>query len=140
MAGDSMRTFKQSLILLFLVSITGCFGASAETPQLGQVAGTVKLDGSPCGNLFVAFEPEQGRRSVATTNQDGHYELEFASNIKGALPGKHKVIITAIAPEADSQPSSSSTVAIPDKYNSKTSLSADVASGKNEINFELKSK
>ncbi|MBL8848029.1 MAG: hypothetical protein JNG89_00005 [Planctomycetaceae bacterium] len=79
------------------------------------------------------FSPADSRPSGAMTDDAGHYELIFNEQVNGAAVGKHTVRITlgsAMEPEK-----------LPQKYNVKSELTADVVDGENPpINFDLKSK
>ena len=130
---------------------------------MGQVSGIVTIDGKPMANRMVVFVPKAGgQTSTATTNSEGKYELLGAST-KGALIGLHTVSIssvreaTAAAVDYSQMPSDSAEYAsqgdpaaykkaaefkevIPVRYNTKSELVEEVKSGKNTIDFDLKSK
>lgn len=113
-------------------AVLGCGGRAKDTPKLGTVTGIIKMDGQPLPKATVVFAPDNSRQSGGTTNEQGKYELMFNGQLKGAAIGKHKVRITtgtAMEPQK-----------IPANYNYQTVLSADVKEGKNDINFDLKSK
>ncbi len=123
----------------------GCGGASG--PELIDVHGTVLLDGKPLPNATVRFVPEvQGAEAVrpasGVTDDDGRYELEYSSTRSGALPGKYKVLITtAQAPEEDEEgnPTPAVPETVPDVYNIKSTLTADVGADQDEFDFKLES-
>lgn len=88
-------------ILLFAVTtsaLTGC----EQTPQadyskvdLLNVGGTVTMDGAPLVNAVVTFEsPETGSFSYALTDLEGHYQLQFDSEMAGVTPGEKIVRIS----------------------------------------------
>lgn len=126
--------FHSALVSASLIAgmFAGC-GAPKDLPKLGKVTGKVTLDGQPLKNARVQFTPDTSRPSGAVTDDQGQYELIFNENLKGAAVGKHKVRInsgSAMEPEK-----------LPQKYNVKTELTADVKEGTNPpINFDLKSK
>lgn len=131
------------LSLLLLCGLTGCMGSGGEpVPELGEVTGTITLDGSPLEKANVIFEPEtvdekgRSRSSSATTSTDGTYKLKYNSDVMGASLGKHKVIITKMS----DNPAEAGLQLIPAKYNDKSDLSADITAGENTVNFDLKSK
>jgi hypothetical protein len=104
------------------------------------------MDGQPLPNARVAFQPSVGGRgSVGITDAEGRYTLHYAAGREGALLGSHTVYITPARPGGDSlekgkkkvrpQPA----VPIPAAYNEQTTLTAEVVSGENEINFALDS-
>lgn len=56
------------------------------------VTGRITKGGKPVAFVTVTFWPERGRASMARTDADGHYQLEFSKDIPyGAVPGMHKV-------------------------------------------------
>jgi hypothetical protein len=71
---------------------------------VASVSGTVTLDGAPYANAVVSFQPERtednlnpGQGSMATTDQNGHYELLYGgTEKKGAIVGKHRVRISTL--------------------------------------------
>ena len=94
----------------------------------------VTLDGQPLEGAIVRFEPieaEEGRSSFATTDAQGHYELQYTKDKMGAVPGKHAVRFSKLDDsEAETLPAS---------LNTGSKHTADVASGGEPINFDLTS-
>jgi len=130
------------LVLLILCGLTGCLGNGGEPlPELGEVTGTITLDGTPLGKTNVTFQPEtvsdkgRSRASSAITSADGKYKLQYNSDVSGASIGKHQVIISKMS----DNPADAGLQLVPLKYNDKTELSADVVAGDNNLNFDLKS-
>ena len=81
------RMYRISFSLVLLVTLIGC-GGDSDLPDLGSVTGTVTLDGKPLPNATVEFTPvDGGRPSVAMTEDDGEYELEYTPGNFGATPG-----------------------------------------------------
>lgn len=130
------------LIALMAIPLVGCFSSSGDLPDIGEVQGTVSLDGKPLPNVELMFHPnEGGRMSIASTDENGHYELEYmrgAKVIYGAKVGEHKVIIQAVEEDDSDEPTA---VSIPKRYRgSKSELTATVESGRNDpIDFALTS-
>ena len=141
--------------MLLIVALTmllqpGC-GGSGDQPELGQVTGTVTLDGMPLSGIAVVFQPDNGRPARGMTDAEGKYELTYIRQTKGTKVGPNRV---EIAPSEDGEveedessdesapapkKSKSGKPAIPARYNVKSELKADVKGGKNEFNFDLKS-
>jgi hypothetical protein len=116
--------------VLLLGLVVGC----SQSGRLGQVEGTVLLDGQPLPNAIVEFQPEgKGRPSVAETGPDGKYKLRFSKHQWGAVLGKHKVLITTFSPSGDGQLKER----VPAAYNTNTTLFRDVQSQPNWIDFDL---
>jgi len=128
--------------ILLLLSV-GCGGDS----NIGQVEGVVRLDGKPLKRAMVNFYPTDARASFGFTDAEGHYELQYIKNVKGAVVGQHKVTISTKIDKEDDPPTSEfggkgREETMPPKYldRKKTELSASVESGSNTIDFELESK
>ncbi|MCA9021702.1 MAG: carboxypeptidase regulatory-like domain-containing protein, partial [Planctomycetaceae bacterium] len=126
--------------LILILALTGCGGGGEPIPELGQVTGVVTMDGAPLSNAKIIFEPQQAsdkarrRASSATTQTDGSYTLEYNSDAAGATPGTHKVMILKMP----DNPDDAGTQLVPAKYNDKTELTAEVKTGENSFNFDLK--
>ncbi|WP_417388058.1 carboxypeptidase-like regulatory domain-containing protein [Gimesia sp.] len=160
-----MRCKDQVSLIFSLIFLTvccfGCSGGGTEV-ELEKVTGVVTMDGQPLANAVVVFIPDEGNPSTAQTDATGKYELAHRGNAMGAVPGKHKVRITTgqpPAPENDPDADMSQSEAatgigfeemespkkktkdpIPAKYNTNTTLTADVKQGENTIDFKLDSK
>jgi hypothetical protein len=73
---------------LALVTAAGCGG-----PKLGQVTGTVTVDGTPVTSGTIMFVPDDGKVSVGSIGTDGRFTLTTFSPDDGAMVGAHKVTI-----------------------------------------------
>ena len=129
----------------------GC-GRPSDQPDLGEVTGTVTLDGKPLSGVAVVFQPESGRPARGMTDAEGKYELTYIRETKGTKVGPNRV---EIAPSEDgeaeesentdeeSKPaakaSKSGKPTIPARYNVRSELKADVKAGKNTFDFKLES-
>lgn len=123
-----------SVILIGMVSLPGC-GGGGNTPELGEVEGVVTLDGKPLPEAQVDFIPAAGRPSMAETDANGKYRLQYTADNEGAIVGPHTVKIhTAVDGRVDRQEE-----LVPPRYHADTELKADVKAGSNEINFDLTS-
>ncbi len=135
--------FRSAALLMLLALITsplvGCGGGGAsDQPELGQVSGTVTMDGQPLPNVTVSFVPETGAPSNGVTDEAGKYELTYKGTERGAAVGQHKVSITT---PTEGPPAPGYKDPIPAKYNENTTLTATVAAGDNPpIDFTLESK
>lgn len=132
------------LVLGLAGALLTCGCAASDKPDTGEVTGKVTLDGAPVPKATITFAPEEGRTSTAETDSGGAYVLQYTAKVPGAKVGKHKVQITTFHP-ATGDPGDAHRVEevpekIPAKYNTKSTLTQEVESGKNEINFELSSK
>ncbi|MFT7632927.1 MAG: hypothetical protein ACI87E_003982 [Mariniblastus sp.] len=129
--------------LAYLTSVTllvGCGGNS----DLADVRGVVTLDGKPLPNAFLTFTPEvSGPESTGTacfgkTDADGTYRMMFTDDEFGASLGRNHVNIETGDVSADTDGEKVKEV-VPNVYNKESTLYADVNSGKNIIDFDLKS-
>lgn len=116
----------------------------AKLPPLGRVSGVVTVDGKPLVGGSVAFQPmaEAGQAftkansvagSMAITDKDGKFTLQYVDGVQGAVIGKHSVQITGTDEFGVS--------IVPAKYNFSTELTFEVKAGTNPpAKFDLKSK
>jgi len=112
------------------VSLWGC--SRDDRPELGMVRGRVTMDGKPLSHVTVSFRPiGGGRQSCGDTDDDGRYELTYIRDILGAKLGNHRVTVGP----SDLVPSPKKR--IPERYNAKTTLEAEVHAGENEFDFAL---
>jgi hypothetical protein len=120
-------------LVVTLVGMAGCGRGDPPPLELGTVTGTVTLDGKPLPRAVVKFTPsiDGGRTSVGVTDVAGRYALEYTATTKGANVGVHEVRISTAA--LDGSPNER----VPAKFNSETTLSADVRSGENVFDFAL---
>lgn len=132
-----MKLFLNSFMMTALLILIGCGEAHTGRPDLGMVQGTVTLDGTPVEGALVTFIPQDGRPSYGVSDADGHYELIYIREIRGAALGLHQVQITTVDRSDRGVPFKE---LFPAKYHSKTELNADVKPGKNTINFDLESR
>ncbi len=140
------------LCRLFIVSlsvIAGCSHTATDLPDLGQVTGVITLDDQPLEGATVTFVPEDGRPSKATTDASGKYELLYIDDTKGAFIGKHKVTVSKMVDKAvesgkklspEEIQSGNKEESIIAKYNTSTTLAADVKAGPNTFDFKITSK
>lgn len=131
-----MKPFFVLANAALLLSLVGC---GYEGPEVGQVYGTLTIDGKPASGILVNFTPvEGGRSSSGTTNEEGYYELIYSPSAMGALPGKHMVTITppGLPLEVEAGGSSAPLVsnAIPRKY-LQMKKEVEVKPGENTIDL-----
>lgn len=114
------------------------------------------MDGEPLAATVVVFSPDNGRPSRGRTDAEGKYELTYIGETRGAKIGHHRVEIApneegedeseieaATAGESVSTPTSPAKPAkpkVPMRYNTESTLKADVKAGENVFDFKLESK
>ncbi|QDT53468.1 hypothetical protein Pan44_14850 [Caulifigura coniformis] len=142
------QSFLTVTVAILTLNLTGCGGVS-DQPDLGQVKGTITLDGQPLAGMAVVFFPENGRPAKATTTADGTYDLIYVRETRGTKLGKNRVEIAPSEGEDDADDAQSEENApqrkavkpskpkIPARYNTKSELQADVKPGENVFDFKL---
>ncbi len=118
--------------LLILLGSLGC--NSAEAPA--EVSGTVMMDGVLLAEGEIIFEASDNSKTPAAgTIKDGKYLVKV-------LPGSKKVKVSSSRPASKPDPVMGSAARehrIGPEFNEKTTLTADIKSGKNEgIDFQVK--
>jgi hypothetical protein len=127
----------------------GCSGSSSDDLPREAVSGTVTLDGKPLVDGSIQFAPAAdsvgpqvgGGSPIA----DGQFSI---SRENGLVPGAYKVSINAGDAKREEQAKGPvrkglglAKELIPAKYNSQTTLSAEVnKGGSDNLNFDLQSK
>ena len=135
------RTCHATFVLLTLAALPLWIGCGSSGPELGSVTGTVTLGGKPLADALVQFQPEKdGSPSTARTDAEGHYELMYLADTKGALLGKHKVIVSTFRQKSNPD---GTTTTIPERVPVQYTVPAtsplvkEVKSGSNKIDLPL---
>jgi hypothetical protein len=135
-------TVRRTLLMLPLACafLAGCSSTTAP------VSGRITLNGKALAKASVTFAPvgtkgemEPGPSSAAITNEDGRYTLRLIGQSgKGAMIGKHKVMI-ALQEEVDTSDDNPVKLKqLPLKFNGQTTLEFDVpAGGTDKADFNL---
>lgn len=138
-----MIQYVSACVMLALV-MCGCGGS--KDVVLIPVTGIVTLNGNPLAGAVVQFHPDGARASFGSTDDQGWYELTYLDRKKGAVVGKHRVVISTMV-ERDPESSDPQIrkegrpETIPAQYNSRSILEAELQAGtKPVLNFELESK
>ena len=137
------------LACLGAIAIAGC----GKKPPLAQVEGTVRLDGRPLPDALVCFlpDPERGAagpRSVAVTDESGHFRLRCDDQRDGAVLGWHRVLLEDMLPYSTPRRDLAGGATpvlvsrIPTQYTAttQTPLSFEVKAGTQTIDLDLKSR
>jgi len=127
----------QALALLAACLLAGCSSKPEDMPELGQVSGTITLDGQPLEGAEITFEPQAGTLSVGSTDETGHYELAYSKDYPGAILGTHTVRISKMGEPGSPNDTENQ---VPAKFNAGSKLTAEVKTGENTVNFDLDSK
>jgi hypothetical protein len=148
---DRMAQFQNQLrqracLFVVMVSLALVSGCGPSGPEIARVSGVVTLDSKPLPEAFVFFRhADGGRISEAFTNDKGEYKLNYSLEESGAMVGTNTVRISTFieAVKEDSGAIVKGTnkkELVPPKYNKQSELTAEVKSGNNILNFDLKSK
>ena len=138
---------RHCLTLAACVSLVAC-GCSRSSP-LGQVEGTVRIDGQPIGQVMVVFVPEDKNlpQSMGVTDDLGRFKLRCNNGRAGAAVGQNRVTLvdaaTAAVPKGREEdppdPSQIPPSRIPTVYNraTQTPLRQTVAAGSQTITIDI---
>lgn len=142
-------TNSKFLALACLLLATPIFIAGCSGPDIGQVSGSVTVNGKPLTTGSILFSNKEAGISInANLGDDGTFVIK-THKAEGLPPGEYQVAVKSVTFGGDETPlvgqrptaSAKPTVFIPPKYsNVNTSgLSATVKKGKNEpFVFDLK--
>lgn len=125
------------LALWVVVAVVGCGGSKNVAIQ-----GEVTLDGQPVGPGSIVFYPEGGSGAPASAAiENGRYEIPPE---RGPTAGTYRIEISwpkktgKTIPSNDPGFTTEETVeAIPPKYNSQTTLKAEISSSQSKHDFPL---
>jgi len=100
------RVLIGGMVGVALVGTLGC-GSKPGTAPTAKVTGTVTYKGQPADGASVAFVPDGGqggRPASGTTDGSGKFTLSTFAPSDGAIPGKHKVLITEASGSSEPPP------------------------------------
>jgi hypothetical protein len=128
-------------LLAALLALAGCEGG----PKTGEVTGTVTVDGqTPPPGSSITFVPTDGKSPTAGASiEGGRYTAKVpvgTARVEIRVPRPAK---TPKGPAVEGPGGPGGDIieeSLPAKYNEKTELTFDVQPGKNEKNWDLKTK
>lgn len=94
------------------------------------------MDGRPLPDATIRFIPQGFRTAMGRTDAEGKYEMLYSASARGAIVGDVRVEITTANPDNLKQFPET----VPAKYNRDSTLTANVESGSNVVDFDLASK
>ena len=131
------RALAVALCLVLTWSVVGCGSGTRTPPPRIPVKGTVNVDGKPLSEGEIIFRVA-GEPGIPAPVKDGAFSAQ-------ANEGKNQVEISAfkdgppLSTDLEKKPTKINT--LPAKYNTQTTLSADVkAGGPNEFKFDVTSR
>jgi hypothetical protein len=103
----------------------------------------VTYKGKPVPTGTVMFVPEKGPAATGEIGKDGTYSLSTYGKNDGAVLGKHKIAVTALADMSGRMPEDRNPLPppiVPEKYldQDRSGLTAEIKEGPNTVNLELK--
>lgn len=132
------RSLFPAVCTTLLLTVAGCGGSDRDLPELGQVSGTVKIDGKEMEDVVVTFAPvKSGRSSTGRTDSNGNYTLYYLADSPGAIPGKHNVFVSSYVdfdPNDPDGPMVPPAGNVPPDY-ANIEKQVDVKAGDNEIDL-----
>jgi hypothetical protein len=116
--------------------LVGCGGAKTKV----DVTGTVSYQGKPIENGAIRFEPIDRKLQPSGDNiRNGVYRVTLpVGTAKITITGSEKIGMKKLYPTPDSPTRPIFKQFVPDKYNDKTELSAEITSGTSRLDFDLK--
>jgi hypothetical protein len=130
-----------------LIGLAGCGGETDQLPR-EAISGSVTFDGQPLKNGYIQFLPDAASDDATFAGgpiREGKFDIPRE---QGPTPGRYSV--TVISGEAAPSEASAAELPgagfskkekIPAKYNSRTTLTAEVKKGgPNQFEFPLKTK
>jgi hypothetical protein len=75
---------------LTLTALMASLGGCGSGPEIVPIEGTVTHNGEPVPNVRIYFVPD-GRPSWAVTDANGHFELSYDPEHRGAKVGTHTI-------------------------------------------------
>jgi hypothetical protein len=112
-----------------------------KIPPLGNVTGTITLDGKPLPGAMIYFAPlepaiagskkERARTSYGIADENGNYKLIYIDSTEGAAIGKCRVWLDLVTAEKGQ--------VIPPEYSAGTMMVREVKPGSQKIPIEMKS-
>ena len=89
-----MRRLLSCSLIVVISVCAGTLGCGPKGPRVVPVSGTLTRNGKPVPNLEIYFIPNQGRNSVASTDEQGRFNLGYTADQAGAQTGNHTVWVT----------------------------------------------
>lgn len=124
-----------------LLAAAAVAGGCADD-KTAEVTGTISVDGNPAEKGSISFVPADGKSPTAGSEiKNGKYAAKVplgTAKVQVRVPkvvGKKKLYNTPDSPVQDILEE-----ALPGRYNDKTELQYEVKPGKNEKDWDLKSK
>jgi hypothetical protein len=149
-----MKQISLALNGIGIVCLALLSGCGSKLPETAPVVGKVTMNGKPVSSGTIMFCPEKGRAATGQIGPDGTYSLTTFKPGDGALLGKHRVTIESVSgtriqsfqelekldrEQGGQTPITAVKWLVPKGYSQfdTTPLTAEVAPGKNTLDFNL---
>lgn len=109
----TVHLWKIGTLLLLLTLSAGC---GSESRELYPVHGVITLDGKPLTTGTVVTSLDEGRGARGEIDSEGNFTLETANLGPGAVPGLHRVAVTAYSSKDLTDPENVGTLLVPERY------------------------
>ena len=129
-----------AILILALVLAVPLAGCNSQPPG---VTGDVTLDGQPLADGVITYVPvDQKTPNVEVKIQDGKYTPASRSAVtrSGSTRPSRRRGKDASSTTRPAPPPEAYSERIPERYNAKTELTADIKPGDNKLDWEVKSK
>ena len=121
-------------VALTLALVVGCDSG----PPLGEVSGTITLEGEPIEQATITFSHSNGRSAFARTDANGFYELTFSDGRNGALLGENVIAIETGRASTDAEGNYVQyPETLPAKYHVESEMTREIKAGKQVFDFAL---
>lgn len=139
MGEGRMWTARVSVLLLGISIALGC-GHSG--PERASVSGTIRVDGQPFEEGSINFIPVDGGPTAGAAIEKGEYDIDRAL---GPIVGKNRIEVRGNRKSGRKMPNPFNRSemidelvdAIPEEYNTKSTLIRDIKPGHNDFSFDL---
>ena len=140
---------RQSLQVVLIALVVGCGPPPVELEKTVPASGVLTYKGRPLQHHTVVFFPDDQRRpAMGRADAEGKFTMGTNKPGDGAPPGKHKITVFYVSPEANvitapgtTAPSTPPKVVSPSKYADAetTNLTIEIpATGATDLKIDLK--
>jgi hypothetical protein len=132
-----MLRVTRFVLFLFAMFLSCTVGCGPSGPQVVPVSGKLTRNGQGVSNMEVYFIPTQGRNSVASTDEQGNFNLGYTADQAGAQVGNHSVFVSFNPADPTAAPPKDLN-AILAKYGKETSqLKVEVKEARSDLELKI---
>jgi hypothetical protein len=138
---------RRSTCCALILAVTALCGCGRSGPERFAVSGQVSFDGAPLPDGEIVFTPDETTAGPVAAGRVENGAFEIPAD-RGPIAGNYTVAITAERPtgrkvRADILGEATTDQLeqyIPESYNARTTLVAEIAADREDLNFALSSK